>query len=68
MFVAPPQDRGGPSCQSFTDDSAVRDAELDDGGFFFILNDPVRDKAGVAGTDTARRERYASYGIAIVDS
>jgi hypothetical protein len=68
MFVALPQDRGGPSCQSFTDESVVRDAEFDDGGFFFILNHPVRNKACVVGTDTARRERYASYGIAIVDS
>jgi squalene-hopene/tetraprenyl-beta-curcumene cyclase len=54
-------------CQNFTDESAGRDAEFDDGGFFFIQNDPVRNKAGVAGTDTARRERYASYGSATAD-
>ena len=55
------------ACQNFDDDPATRDAALDDGGFFFIYDDPVRNKAGVAGKDRQGRERYASYGSTTAD-
>jgi squalene-hopene/tetraprenyl-beta-curcumene cyclase len=44
-------------CQNYGDD-----ATFDDGGFFFIYDDGVRNKAGVAGKDRQGRERYSSYG------
>jgi len=40
---------------------------FNDGGFFFIANDPVRNKAGIAGKDATGRDRYASYGSATAD-
>jgi hypothetical protein len=40
---------------------------FDDGGFFFIYDDPVRNKAGVGGKDRAGRERYFSYGSTTAD-
>src|SRR5207245_5462282 len=49
-------------CQNFGDEPA-----FDDGGFFFIYDDGVRNKAGVAGSDKRGRERYASYGSATAD-
>src|SRR5207253_5385267 len=49
-------------CQNFGDEPA-----FDDGGFFFIYDDGVRNKAGVAGSDKQGRERYASYGSATAD-
>jgi hypothetical protein len=49
-------------CQNFGGEPA-----FDDGGFFFIYDDPVRNKAGVAGTDKQGRERYRSYGSATAD-
>jgi squalene-hopene/tetraprenyl-beta-curcumene cyclase len=39
----------------------------DDGGFFFIYDDAVRNKAGVAGTDADGRPRFASYGSTTAD-
>ena len=39
-----------------------RASPFDDGGFFFIPNDSVRNKAGITGKDTTGRDRYASYG------
>jgi squalene-hopene/tetraprenyl-beta-curcumene cyclase len=54
-------------CQNYADDPKLRDAEFDDGGFFFIYDDPVRNKAGVAGRDRAGRGRYASYGSTTAD-
>jgi squalene-hopene/tetraprenyl-beta-curcumene cyclase len=54
-------------CQNFSDDPDARDERLDDGGFHFIDGDPVRNKAGVAGTDRAGRTRFASYGSATAD-
>jgi squalene-hopene/tetraprenyl-beta-curcumene cyclase len=39
----------------------------DDGGFFFSTTDPVRNKAGAAGTDRHGRRRYHSYGSATAD-
>ena len=43
------------------------DPAFDDGGFFFVLGDPTRNKAGVAGTDRRGRERFASYGSTTAD-
>jgi squalene-hopene/tetraprenyl-beta-curcumene cyclase len=54
-------------CQNYADDADRRDAAFDDGGFFFIYDDPVRNKAGVAGKDRFGRERFASYGSATAD-
>jgi squalene-hopene/tetraprenyl-beta-curcumene cyclase len=48
-------------CQNWEDDPARRDRAADDGGFFFIYDDPVRNKAGTAG------KRYHSYGSATAD-
>jgi hypothetical protein len=52
-------------CQNFTTASSF--GEFDDGGFFFAPDDPVRNKAGIAGRDLADRERYRSYGSATCD-
>jgi hypothetical protein len=52
-------------CQNFS--TADRASPLDDGGFFFIPSDPVRNKAGIAGKDGGGRTRYASYGSATAD-
>jgi squalene-hopene/tetraprenyl-beta-curcumene cyclase len=54
-------------CQNYDDDPARRDPAFDDGGFFFMYDDPVRNKAGVAGRDGAGRERYESYGSMTAD-
>lgn len=54
-------------CQNFTDDPAASDARFDDGGFFFIPNDPLQNKAGVAGTDRHGRQRFHSYGTMTAD-
>jgi hypothetical protein len=51
-------------CQNFGSSPA---SEFDDGGFFFAIDDPIRNKAGVAGHDEAGRERYRSYGSATCD-
>lgn len=51
-------------CQNFSTGPKNR---FDDGGFFFAVGDPVRNKAGVAGCDAAGRERYRSYGSATCD-
>jgi squalene-hopene/tetraprenyl-beta-curcumene cyclase len=54
-------------CQNYTDDADRRDPAFDDGGFFFIYDDPVRNKAGAAGKDRFGRERFASYGSTTAD-
>lgn len=54
-------------CQNWDDDPARRDPACDDGGFFFIYDDPVRNKAGVADAGNPDRERYRSYGSATAD-
>jgi squalene-hopene/tetraprenyl-beta-curcumene cyclase len=54
-------------CQNFADDPNVADANFDDGGFHFIYDDPVRNKAGVAGKDAHGRERFFSYGSVTAD-
>ncbi|MBI2823600.1 MAG: hypothetical protein HYX69_02790 [Planctomycetia bacterium] len=54
-------------CQNHAEDPAAADAQFADGGFFFIQGDDVRNKAGVAGTDSAGNTRFASYGSATAD-
>ena len=51
-------------CQNFAETSASR---FDDGGFFYAIDDAVRNKAGIAGIDDSGRERYRSYGSATCD-
>jgi squalene-hopene/tetraprenyl-beta-curcumene cyclase len=53
-------------CQNFADDGQPN-TPFDDGGFFFIYDDPVRNKAGAVGKDRDGRERFASYGSATGD-
>jgi len=53
-------------CQNFPSDSAPDD-ELEDGGFFFALDDPIRNKAGAAGNERNGRCRFRSYGSATCD-
>jgi squalene-hopene/tetraprenyl-beta-curcumene cyclase len=54
-------------CQNFADVPEQADADFDDGGFFFIYDDPVRNKAGPAGSDRHGRPRFASYGSTTAD-
>ena len=54
-------------CQNVADGDHAGDPRYDDGGFFFSTTDPVRNKAGVAGTDRHGRVRYHSYGSATAD-
>jgi len=54
-------------CQNFYDDVSQQDAAFDDGGFFFIYDDAVRNKAGTAGKDRFGRDRFASYGSTTAD-
>ena len=49
--------------QNFADPPSI----FDDGGFHFIDDDPVRNKAGVAGTDAEGRVRFHSYGSTTAD-
>ena len=49
-------------CQNFPDDPETADPRFDDGGFFFIPDDPLQSKAGIAGTDRRGRTRFHSYG------
>jgi squalene-hopene/tetraprenyl-beta-curcumene cyclase len=54
-------------CQNFERNPKRREPAFDDGGFFFIYDDPARNKAGLAGTDRRGRIRYFSYGSATAD-
>jgi squalene-hopene/tetraprenyl-beta-curcumene cyclase len=54
-------------CQNCGDDPKLSDPGFDDGGFFFIYDDAVRNKAGVIGKDRHGRERFASYGSMTAD-
>jgi hypothetical protein len=54
-------------CQNYSREEISYSSSFDDGGFFFIANDPVRNKAGVAGNDATGRDRYASYGSTTAD-
>jgi squalene-hopene/tetraprenyl-beta-curcumene cyclase len=49
-------------CQNYGGDPA-----FEDGGFFFMYDDSVRNKAGGAGRDRDGRQRYASYGSMTAD-
>jgi squalene-hopene/tetraprenyl-beta-curcumene cyclase len=51
-------------CQNFNDDPQERDS-CDDGGFYFIYDDPVRNKAGRA--ESKDRLRFLSYGSTTAD-
>jgi len=56
-------------CQNFSTEAAslADSSPLDDGGFYFLLTDPVRNKAGLAGADASGHARFASYGSASLD-
>ena len=54
-------------CQNFAMEGPEADPAFDDGGFFFTPTDPVRNKAGAAGTDRRGQVRYHSYGSATAD-
>ncbi|MFL5342418.1 MAG: hypothetical protein ACJ8F7_19920, partial [Gemmataceae bacterium] len=54
-------------CQNWHDDEGQRDPQFDDGGFFFIYDDSVRNKAGIAGKDKFGRTRFFSYQSATAD-
>lgn len=54
-------------CQNWADDEANRDPGFDDGGFFFIYDDPIRNKAGAGGKGREGRDRYHSYGSVTAD-
>ena len=54
-------------CQNLALREEDGDPRYDDGGFFFTRTDPVRNKAGIAGTDRHGRLRYHSYGSATAD-
>jgi hypothetical protein len=51
-------------CQNFAETNATG---FDDGGFFYAIDDSVRNKAGIAGIDETGRARYRSYGSATCD-
>ena len=54
-------------CQNVAASDEEGDPRYDDGGFIFSLTDPVRNKAGVAGTDRHGSLRYHSYGSTTAD-
>lgn len=54
-------------CQNYSDSADAADRRFDDGGFFFIQNDVVRNKAGAVGVDASGRQRFASYGSTTAD-
>jgi len=54
-------------CQNFSDDPEKADPAFDDGGFFFIPDDPLQNKAGAAGKDRLGRTRFRSYGSMTAD-
>jgi squalene-hopene/tetraprenyl-beta-curcumene cyclase len=54
-------------CQNLSEDVSQQDSAFDDGGFFFIYDDAVRNKAGAAGKDRNGRDRFTSYGSTTAD-
>jgi len=54
-------------CQNWTDDETAMDLRFDDGGFFFLHSDAIRNKPGEAGVDSKGRIRYHSYGSTTAD-
>jgi hypothetical protein len=53
--------------QNFAADASGSEARFDDGGFHFISDDPVRNKAGLIGYDRQGRPRFRSYFSATAD-
>lgn len=53
--------------QNFPRVPAETETKFDDGGFSFVHDDPVRNKAGIAGTDSRGRTRFHSYGSTTAD-
>jgi hypothetical protein len=54
-------------CQNFNSAGSTQETKFDDGGFFFIHDDAIRNKAGEAGTEAGGRLRYRSYGSTTAD-
>ncbi len=54
-------------CQNVAAEAGPGGQRYDDGGFFFIPDDPLQNKAGVAGTDSRGRRRFHSYGTMTAD-
>jgi len=54
-------------CQNLSETGSAQDTTFDDGGFFFILGDATRNKAGEAGITGSGRLRYRSYGSTTAD-
>ena len=54
-------------CQNFPLEPDHADPHYDDGGFFFVPDEPVQNKAGIAGTDCHGRRRFHSYGTMTAD-
>jgi squalene-hopene/tetraprenyl-beta-curcumene cyclase len=54
-------------CQNFPDPPQKADPRFDDGGFCFIPDDPVQNKAGITGKDRSGRTRFHSYGSMTAD-
>jgi hypothetical protein len=54
-------------CQNYREATSPNDAKFNDGGFHFILQDAVRNKPGIAGTDSRGETRFVSYGSATAD-
>jgi hypothetical protein len=53
-------------CQNLPSEEQPRRPHIDDGGFFFLHHDGIRNKAGPADT-TSPRVRYRSYGSTTAD-
>lgn len=54
-------------CQNIHAGHGEPDAKFDDGGFFQLHDDPSRNKAGAAGTDSGGNARQRSYTSATAD-
>jgi len=54
-------------CQNYRGLTPEPDEQFNDGGFYFLIGDDVRNKPGIAGTDSSGRTRYLSYGSATAD-
>jgi squalene-hopene/tetraprenyl-beta-curcumene cyclase len=54
-------------CQNWTDDKTALDSRFDDGGFYFLQGDAIRNKPGEVGVDAKGCTRYRSYGSTTAD-
>jgi hypothetical protein len=54
-------------CQNWRPRAPTEDAMFNDGGCYFMLSDPVRNKPGIAGVDSTGATRFRSYGSATAD-